>query len=147
MNLKKISELFCTSFGIGYSKIFPGTLASLVILPVVWFLKKKFGINIFVIIIVIFSILSFYLIRILIENEKNKDPRFIIVDEYIGQSISLIFCNEEISEYIISFLLFRFFDILKPFPIKYLNNIKNAAGVLLDDVLAGFIVCIFFIVF
>ena len=94
-----------------------------------------------------FSILSYYFIKILIQNKTEKDPKFIIVDEYIGQSIALIFCNEEISEYLISFLLFRFFDILKPYPIKYFNNIKNASGVILDDIVAGLIVCLFFIIF
>ena len=147
MNLKKISELFCTSFGIGYLPFFPGTIASIIILPVVWFIKIEFGIKILLVLIIIISILSYYFIKVLIKNHKEKDPKFIIVDEYVGQSISLILCNEKISEYLISFLLFRFFDILKPFPVKYFNNIKNAAGVLLDDIIAGLIVCLFFIIF
>ena len=147
MKLKRISELFCTSFGIGYTPLFPGTIASFIILPLVWFIKNEFGLSLFLLLIFFFSILSYYFIKILIQNKTEKDPKFIIVDEYIGQSIALIFCNEKISEYLISFLLFRFFDILKPYPIKYFNNMKNASGVILDDIVAGLIVCLFFIFF
>ena len=138
MNLKKISELFCTSFGIGYLPFFPGTIASIIILPVVWFIKIEFGIKILLVLIIIISILSYYFIKVLIKNHKEKDPKFIIVDEYVGQSISLILCNEKISEYLISFLLFRFFDILKPFPVSYFDkNHKNYFGIIMDDIMAG----------
>ena len=66
-----------------------------------------------------------------------------MADEHIGQSISLIFCDQEIIDYLISFCLFRFFDIVKPFPINLVdNNLKNAFGVVFDDVLAGILVCI-----
>ena len=147
MKLERISELFCTSLGIGYTPFFPGTIASFIILPLVWFIKNEFGLSLFLLLICFFSILSYYFIKILIQNKTEKDPKFIIVDEYIGQSIALIFCNEKISEYLISFLLFRFFDILKPYPIKYFNNMKNASGVILDDIVAGLIVCLFFIFF
>ena len=147
MKLERISELFCTSLGIGYTPFFPGTIASFIILPLVWFIKNEFGLSLFLLLIFFFSILSHYFIKILILNKTEKDPKFIIVDEYIGQSIALIFCNEKISEYLISFLLFRFFDILKPYPIKYINNMKNASGVILDDIAAGLIVCLFFIFF
>tara|TARA_B100000401_G_C52104291_1_gene392708 strand:+ start:28 stop:471 length:444 start_codon:yes stop_codon:yes gene_type:complete len=147
MKLERISELFCTSLGIGYTPFFPGTIASFIILPLVWFIKNEFGLSLFLLLIFFFSILSHYFIKILILNKTEKDPKFIIVDEYIGQSIALIFCNEKISEYLISFLLFRFFDILKPYPIKYFNNMKNASGVILDDIVAGLIVCLFFIFF
>ena len=64
---------------------------------------------------------------------KNKDPKFIVIDEFIGQSTALIFCNQLIFDYILAFIGFRVLDIFKPFPISYFDKIKNSFGVLLDD--------------
>ena len=144
MNFDKISDQFCSSFGLGYISKFPGTLASIVILPVVWLIKSSFGLSTLLFFIFFFSILSYFFIALFINKKKDKDPSSIIVDEYIGQSIALIYCNEVIFEYLIAFILFRFFDIVKPFPINLLNKIKNAFGVLIDDVVAGIVVCIIF---
>ena len=144
MNFDKISDQFCSSFGLGYISKFPGTLASIVILPVVWLIKSSFGLSALLFFIFFFSILSYFFIALFINKKKDKDPSSIIVDEYIGQSIALIYCNEVIFEYLIAFILFRFFDIVKPFPINLLNKIKNAFGVLIDDVVAGIVVCIIF---
>ena len=144
MNFDKIPDQFCSSFGLGYISKFPGTLASIVILPVVWLIKSSFGLSTLLFFIFFFSILSYFFIALSINKKKDKDPSSIIVDEYIGQSIALIYCNEVILEYLIAFILFRFFDIVKPFPINLLNKIKNAFGVLIDDVVAGIVVCIIF---
>ena len=93
--------------------------------------------------LLIYSIMSFLFIKICIKNLSDKDPKYIVADEHIGQSISLIFCEQQIFDYLISFCLFRFFDIVKPFPINLIDrNLKNTAGVILDDVLAGVFVCL-----
>ena len=144
MNTKRISFLFSSSFGIGNSKLFPGTFASLLTLPIVWLIRDFFSFNSFLIILLFYSITSYILIKVCIKNLSDKDPKYIVADEHIGQSISLIFCEQQIFDYIISFICFRFFDIVKPFPINLLNKIKNAFGVLIDDVVAGIVVCIIF---
>ena len=80
---------------------------------------------------------------------KNKDPRQIVIDEVLGQSMPLIllmYLNQanqinipiEIY-YILSFIFFRIFDILKPFPVSYFDrNHKNYFGIIMDDIMAGF---------
>ena len=79
----------------------------------------------------------------------NKDPRQIVIDEVLGQSMPLILLlhlnqTNQISMqieiyYIISFLVFRFFDIFKPFPVSYFDkNFKNYFGIIMDDIMAGF---------
>jgi phosphatidylglycerophosphatase A len=72
------------------------------------------------------------------------DPKEVVIDEVVGVWIALFFVKfftpeaSDLLTFSLSFLLFRFFDILKPFPISYLDkNLKNALGVMLDDVLAG----------
>ena len=143
MNIEKVSYYFSTSFGVGNTKFFPGTLASLVTLPFVWLLKEFFSLDFFLIVLFFYSLTSYFLIQTCIKSTTNKDPKYIVADEHIGQSISLIFCDQVIIDYLIAFCLFRFFDIVKPFPINLVDNkIKNALGVILDDVLAGVFVCL-----
>ena len=143
MNTERISFLFSSSFGIGNSKLFPGTVASLLTLPIVWFIRDFFSFNTFLIILLFYSITSFILIEVCIKNLSDKDPKYVVADEHIGQSISLIFCDQKIFDYLISFIFFRFFDIVKPFPINLVDkHLKNTSGVILDDVLAGVFVCI-----
>ena len=143
MNTKGISFLFSSSFGIGNSKLFPGTVASLLTLPIVWLIRDFFSLNSFLIILLFYSITSYILIKVCIKNLSDKDPKYVVADEHIGQSVSLIFCDQQIFEYIVSFIFFRFFDIVKPFPINLVDkHLKNALGVILDDVLAGVLVCI-----
>ena len=75
---------------------------------------------------------------------ENKDPKFIVLDEYIGQAAALIFCRQDILDYILAFIGFRILDILKPFPINYIDKIKNAYGVVFDDLLAGILISLLF---
>ena len=143
MNIEKVSYYFSTSFGVGNTKFFPGTLASLVTLPFVWLLKEFFSLEFFLITLFFYSLTSYFLIKTCIKRTTNKDPKYIVADEHIGQAISLIFCDQVIIDYLIAFCLFRFFDIVKPFPINLVDNkVKNAFGVILDDVLAGVFVCL-----
>ena len=143
MNIEKVSYYFSTSFGVGNTKFFPGTLASLVTLPFVWLLKEFFSLEFFLITLFFYSLTSYFLIKTCIKSTADKDPKYIVADEHIGQSISLIFCEQEIVDYLLALCLFRFFDIVKPFPINLVDNkVKNAFGVILDDVLACIFVCI-----
>ena len=92
---------------------------------------------------------SLYAIETLEREFEEKDARQIVIDEVIGQTIPIFFIeyitflqNQSFGAdfylYVASFFLFRFFDILKPFPIRYFDkNYKNSFGILFDDVLAG----------
>ena len=132
-----ISKIICTGFGVGKIPFIPGTLASISILPVVWIIKKNFSIEFFLISIFSYSVISYFLIKVCIKNEMNKDPSFIVIDEHIGQAIALIFSDETLIDYVVAFSLFRFFDIIKPFPISYFDKLKNPIGVIGDDIVAG----------
>ncbi len=145
--IKKISIFFCSGFGVGRFPIIPGTLASLAILPVIWFIKQNYSTQILICGIVIYYLLSYFFLKKILKDSKNKDPSYVVCDEYIGQSIALIFCEQKLIDYIISFLLFRILDIKKPFPINYFDNQKSISGVLLDDVIAGLIVAILFVIY
>ena len=151
--IKKINLIFVTFLGIGYIKIASGTFASLVT-SIILFCLFRFYISIehfpiLGLIIIFFFIYSLYAIETLEAEFEQKDARQIVIDEVIGQSIPIVFIEyiaflqnqsfgADIYLYIISFFMFRFFDILKPFPIRYFDkNYKNSFGILFDDVLAG----------
>ena len=153
--IDKIGLVLLTLFGIGHIKYAPGTIASFVTC-LIYYPLILIKIN-FIYLLIIFLILLIYsiiLIDKLSHHFKEKDPKEIVIDEFIGQSIPLIF----MSEYIISsknplpiflaFFLFRFFDILKPFPINIIDKkMKNGLGVVLDDIIAGIYTSITILIF
>jgi phosphatidylglycerophosphatase A len=158
--IKLFNSLFVTMFGLGKIKIIPGTFGSLATIVIHYFLFHVFGIssNIILLIIVIIFIYSFSAVADHIENSKNKDPGEIIIDEFIGQSIPIYLyevshgieksSSESIIFYGICFILFRYFDIMKPFPVSYFDkNFKNSFGVIMDDVCAGLYVVLSLICF
>ena len=148
--MNKINFLFVTLFGIGKLKKIPGSYASLVttIFLFILFHLLNFSPNAVLIGITIVFIISLYAVNIFIKNLDNKDPKEVVIDEFIGQSIPI--CLYEIAHegtketsqilkfYFIMFILFRVFDITKPFPVSYYErNFKNSIGVIMDDVCAG----------
>ena len=148
--LNKINFLFVTLFGIGKIKKIPGSFASLATTIFLFFLFHilNISLNIVLICVIIIFFISLYAVNIFIKDLDNKDPKEVVIDEFIGQSIPI--CLYEIAHegtketdqvltyYFIMFLLFRIFDITKPFPVSYYDkNFKNSFGVIMDDVCAG----------
>jgi len=150
VNMNKINFLFVTLFGIGKLKKIPGSYASLIttIFLFLLFHLLEFSPNTFLIIVAIVFLISLYAVNIFIKDLDNKDPKEIVIDEFIGQSIPICLyeiAHEGVKEtgqiltfYFIMFILFRIFDIVKPYPVSYYDkNFKNSFGVIMDDVCAG----------
>ena len=148
--MNKLNFLFITLFGIGKLKKIPGSYASLATTIFLFFLFHILNVppNIILISVIIIFFISLYAVNIFIKNLDNKDPKEVVVDEFIGQSIPI--CLYEIAHdgaketsqvltfYFIMFILFRIFDIVKPYPVNYYDkNFKNSFGVIMDDVAAG----------
>jgi phosphatidylglycerophosphatase A len=148
--LKVINYLFVTMFGIGKLPRIPGSYASLVTVIFLYILFHIFSVpaDIFLFFLVAIFIISIFAINLFIRDLSNKDPKEIVIDEFIGQSIPI--CLYEIAHteesdpsrvltfYFIMFILFRIFDITKPYPVSYYDkNFKNSFGVIMDDVCAG----------
>ena len=151
--VKKLNLIFVTFLGVGYIKLASGTFASLFTSIIFFYLFRLYiSIEHFLILCLIMILVftySLYAIKT-VENEfEQKDARQIVIDEVIGQSIPILFIEytaysqtqlfgADLYLYVTSFFLFRFFDIFKPFPIRYFDkNYKNSFGILFDDVLAG----------
>ena len=148
--MHNINFLFVTLFGIGKLKKIPGSYASLVttIFLFILFHILNFSPNIVLIGVIIVFLISLYAVNIFIKDMDNKDPKEVVIDEFIGQSIPICLyeiahegtkeTNEVLTFYFIMFILFRLFDIVKPYPVSYYDkNFKNSFGVIMDDVVAG----------
>jgi len=148
--LNKFNFLFVTLFGIGKITKIPGSIASLVTTLFLFFIFHilNFSPNIVIVGVLIIFFISLYTVNIFIKDLDNKDPKEVVIDEFIGQSIPI--CLYEIAHevtqetsqvltiYFIMFILFRLFDIAKPYPVSYYDkNFKNSFGVIMDDVCAG----------
>ena len=152
--------IFVTLVGIGKIKKIPGSFASLATTIFLYFLFHILNIppNIILISIIFIFFISIYTVNIFIKNMENKDPKEVVIDEFIGQSIPI--CLYEIAHegtketdkvlifYFVMFILFRIFDIVKPYPVSYYDkNFKNSFGVIMDDVAAGLYVVAVLVLF
>jgi phosphatidylglycerophosphatase A len=129
--------LLATGLGVGYSPIAPGTLGTLIATAIYYFLSE-IHFPLYEITLIGFFFLSVWIS----ENAeiffgKKDDPR-IVIDEVIGFLIAMLWVPKTLPFVIMGFFLFRFFDILKPFPIRRLEKrLRGGFGVVLDDVAAG----------
>jgi len=158
--IKTFNYLFVTCFAIGSIRFAPGTITSLI---TTIFLYSLFHIinlsnNAILIILLIVFVYSFYAISEYIKFNEDKDPKEVVVDEFIGQSIPIYLyeishgvvkdSQEAVLFYLYIFILFRYFDIKKPFPVNFFDKkFKNSFGVILDDVVAGLYVVLTLIIF
>jgi len=158
--IKTFNYLFVTCFGIGSFRFASGTITSFI---TTIFLFSLFHIinlssNIILITLLVIFFYSFYAVNEYIKDNEDKDPKEVVIDEFIGQSIPIYFyeiahettknSEEATLFYLYIFILFRYFDIKKPFPVNYFDKkFKNSFGVILDDVVAGLYVALTLIIF
>ena len=158
--IKTFNYLFVTCFGIGSFKFAPGTITSLittVFLYSLFHIINLPNIAILIMLLIVF-IYSFYAVSEYIKYNENKDPKEVVIDEFIGQSIPIYLyeiahgsakeSHEAVLFYLYIFILFRYFDIKKPFPVSFFDKkFKNSFGVVMDDVVAGLYVVLTLIIF
>ena len=148
--IKIFNSLLVTMFGLGKIKFMPGTFGSLATTIFLFYLFHILKISSDIILIgwLVIFVYSFYAVSTYTRDDKNKDPGEIIIDEFLGQSIPIYLyeishgttkeSNEAIVYYALFFILFRYFDIMKPFPVNFFDkNFKNSFGVIMDDICAG----------
>jgi len=158
--INQFNTLLVTMFGLGKIKKIPGTFGSLatILILYIFFHILRIPSNIIILFLLIIFFYSFYAVSTHIKNSSNKDPGEIIIDEFIGQSIPIYIyeishgtnkdSTDSIIFYTICFILFRFFDIMKPFPVSFFDkNFKNSFGVIMDDVVAGIYVVLTLVCF
>lgn len=127
--------MIASVFYIGYLPVAHGTLGSLASLVLYYFICHDAVIMAAVILIVI--ILGFMTAGRVEKMFGEKDPGEIVIDEFAGMLISLYRLPPTMGYVVTGFLLFRFFDIVKPKPIQNLEKIKGSMGIMSDDIIAG----------
>ncbi len=133
----KVAYLIATWFGCGYSPKAPGTAGSLAAIVMAIALHQLAPWHFAVLAALIF-IPGTCAAGVVAVHSGRKDPQFVVVDEVIGQWIALAGASTfNWKSYLAAFALFRFFDILKPPPVRQLESLPGGWGINLDDVMAG----------
>ena len=126
--------------GVGYLPLAPGTFGSLVGVGLFWLLARANPLVVLVAILAV-TLVGIWAATRTEQLSDRKDPGKIVVDEVAGQLIALfpltLFARWSTLAVIISFILFRFFDIVKPYPANRLQELNGGAGVMFDDLVAG----------
>ena len=128
--------LLATGFGAGFSPIVPGTAGTLLAIPIYLFLSRISS-PVYEITLLAFFFLSVYVSEKAQQHWGKKDDRRIVIDEIMGFFITMLWAPSTLFTIISGFILFRIFDIVKPFPVRRLEDVKEGYGVVLDDVAAG----------
>ena len=131
----KLIDFFISGFYIGYIKYAPGSFASFFALLFYYFIPNIFIYKLILLFFLLF--VGFYLCFIFSKNSLKEDPPHIVIDEIVGMYISIFMLPKIIYLYIISFVLFRFFDIYKPGIINKSQKLNYGVGIMMDDFISG----------
>ncbi len=134
--MKYFVLLCATGFGVGFSPVVPGTMGTLLAIPI-WYFLSSIPFPLYELTLVSFFFFSSWISGQAEQYWCKKDDRRIVIDEIMGFLITMLWVPKTSLLICGGFLFFRFFDILKPFPIRRMERVKAGYGVVLDDVLAG----------
>jgi phosphatidylglycerophosphatase A len=133
-----IERLVCSWFGAGWMKPAPGTWGSAAALPLGWLLWWLGGTSALAIASVLVFAIGWWASERIVRAEGLEDPSWVVIDEVVGQWLTLLLTPPSLLDYAVGFALFRLFDIWKPWPVSWADQkIKGGLGIMLDDVLAG----------
>ena len=141
-NVKKLSlsnpvHFLALGFGSGLAAKAPGTFGTLAALPVFWFVSQ-FSLVGYLLFTLVAAVIGIYLCDKTANDMGVHDHGAIVWDEVVGLLITLIAAPAGWLWVIVGFALFRFFDIVKPWPIKWLDSkVSGGFGIMIDDVVAG----------
>ena len=135
---EKIHIFIATGFYSGYSKYASGTIGTLAAIPFALLLNIYFSLVFNFIFILLLSLYSFFICWDVERIFKKHDPKQIVIDEWLGFFVAVYGQPVNFKIYFWAFVIFRFFDIFKPFPVNHFDkNVGNGIGVVLDDIVAG----------
>jgi phosphatidylglycerophosphatase A len=132
--MQRIYRIVATFFGLGYLPLMPGTWGSLAGVVLFGFFLNS---TIFLFLTILIISVGFFVSDKVSKARKEKDPQIIVIDEVAGQMITYLGVLFSWKVLILGFVLFRFFDIVKPLGIKRVEKVKGSSGIMLDDIVAG----------
>ncbi len=135
--MKFLAKTIATFFGLGYFPLAPGTLTSLAVVLLYKFYLKKLNWPLYLALFVLLFVAGMAASTAYSMSLNKKDPRKIVIDEATGQLLCLFRMNDAWPLLALSFVLFRIFDIVKPFPIKKIERLSRGLGIMADDIVAA----------
>jgi len=131
-------HMLAFGLGSGLAPKAPGTFGTLAALPIYWRLLADLAPWVFALITLLTFVLGVYVCEKTSQDLGVHDHGGIVIDEWVGMWITLFLLPKSLFWLALAFVLFRFFDIIKPWPIKWLDqHVKGGFGIMIDDVLAG----------
>lgn len=131
---QKIIYTLASGFGSGFSPYIPGTAGSAAALGIYILIPLN---NEIWSMIALLTLLAGIPLSASVEKEQGKDPKIVVIDEFVGQWITLLFLPRTLIIFIAGFFLFRLLDIIKPYPAGRMERLPGGLGIMLDDVMAG----------
>jgi phosphatidylglycerophosphatase A len=131
--------LIATWFGAGRLPLAPGTWGSLTALPFAWIIAWLFGPRLLLLAAVVLFPIGWWAAGRIVRASGREDPGSVVVDEVVGQWLTLVVTPRDLTAYVAGFLLFRLFDIVKPWPARWIDRkLGGGFGIMADDIVAGF---------
>lgn len=140
---KKVSLLnplhfLALGFGSGLAPKAPGTFGTLAAVPLVWVCSSYLSLQVYIALTLLLSVVGIWICGITADDMQVHDDSSIVWDEVVGLFITMLAVPLGWQTMLIGFVLFRVFDILKPWPISYLDkHVHGGLGIMVDDILAG----------
>lgn len=133
-----LERLLCSWFGAGWMRPAPGTWGSFAALPLAWLLWWLGGHPLLAGAMAVVFFAGWWASERIVKADGLEDPSWVVIDEVVGQWMTLLFTPPSLLDYAVGFTLFRLFDIWKPWPVSWADSrVKGGLGIMLDDVLAG----------
>jgi phosphatidylglycerophosphatase A len=136
--METLSKIYLSWFGVGFIRKAPGTWGSLAALPLCFWMAS-FSVTIKIIFITVLTLIAIVLAQHYQTRHQLHDPQWIVIDEVLGMLICTIFLPQQLNYFwLIAFILFRIFDIIKIWPASWFDRLHHGAGTILDDVISAF---------
>lgn len=135
--MRLLSKIISSFFGAGYFPVAPGTLTSLVVILAYKFYLFRLSWSLYLLILFLLFFIGVYASTKVESESRKKDPRKIVIDEACGQLLVLFRMGDAWFPILFGFLLFRIFDIAKPYPIKKVETLPSGWGIMMDDIVAA----------
>lgn len=133
---KKVAFLIATWFGLGFSPIAPGTVGTLAALPL-YYALRDFGPSAILAAALVLTLAGVWAAGIVAEHTGTDDPQIVVVDEVAGVLVALAFAPTTLAGVALAVVLFRVFDMTKPFPAGAAERLPGGWGIVIDDIVAG----------
>ena len=144
--MNRTARTIATLFGIGYARYAPGTVASVAALPVAWSIAISGGRFALLFAGIVALAIGGWASELYASQTRTFDPRECVIDELAGQWIACAFAPPTLLGFAIAFLLFRIFDITKPWPIGHVERLHGGVGIMADDVVAALMAALILVV-